>query len=147
MTESLLTIEPIPGFTGSAGIVFPPYSAIGVSHELTPVDAGGEPYRDTLHALRHVTRYRKYSLRLSCSITRPPSLGGVWPGLPVRVGCAIELFTAGTPERPAVAGSTRTVQEGLIAYRPVLDMRLIRWNQAFAEWRADMDWEAWLEEI
>lgn len=149
-TDTDVVILPLPDVAGARGVVFPPASARGVSHALSMSD-GAEMYRDTLGRLRAVERWRKYTLTLSASDISPPSLGGLWVGMSVRIHCACHLYTTGAPERPVVPGSqtTEDLDGGgtVTLYRPVLDMLVTGWTTSFQEWDAASPWEIRFEEI
>lgn len=148
MADTDLVIEPL---TGGVPVHFPAGAARGIRHEFGMVGDGATLYRDTLDRLRAVERFRKYTLRLSCSDQAPPTLGGLWVGMPLRVHCAQELWTVGSPERTARVGSTRTettpAGETVTAYKPVLDVRVVDWSDGWDEWAAGTTWSIDLEEI
>lgn len=150
MSDTELKI--LPGPSG-LGIRFDHYVARGVSHSLTAT-AQTTTWRTPSGALKSVTRpgTEKYALELSCSDQEPPDFGGIWPGLQVVVECAVELVQRGAPhDRPAVAGSTRTITlaEGgtVTVYRPQLTMLVTGWNNDFEEWSAGNSWSLSLEEV
>ena len=79
----------------------------------------------------------------------PPGVSGIWPGQAVQVECIAELYyvtAGGSAERPVIDGSLRV--EGPYTYfRPILDMRVVDFNQSFDEWDAQVSWSLALEEI
>lgn len=130
----------------------PPYSARGLTQSLDPIDFASQTRRTINGNLKDlsVSQFRKYKSKISGKDQLPPACAGVWPGQLVSVECISELCyatggTFSTPERTAVAGSTR-VEGDFTFYRPVLEMRVIQFSIETDEWGAQVGWSMDLEE-
>jgi len=144
--DTLLTI--------SSPFGLPIYSARGLTQTLTPIKASSNQRRDINGVLTDIalSMFQKYESKITCTDVRVPSMDGVWPGQIVTVDCACELSypSTGTPQRPAVGGSTHLSEDGLFYfYRPVMIMMFVGQtpNTSFDEWGADVHWEAYFEEV
>lgn len=128
-----------------------PYAARGLTQTLNPISQSKDLRRTINGELVDfsVEQFRKYASVISGNDQMPPGVSGVWPGREVQVECIAELYyltAEGSAERPVAEGSTRT--EGAYTYfRPVLDMRVVDFNQSFDEWDAQVSWSLTLEEI
>jgi hypothetical protein len=128
-----------------------PYAARGLTQTLNPIDQAKDLRRTINGELVDfsVEQFRKYASVISGNDQMPPGVAGIWPGRDVQVECIAELYfvtLGGAAERPIVDGSERT--EGPYTYyRPVLDMRVMDFNQSFDEWDAQVSWSLTLEEI
>jgi hypothetical protein len=149
MSSTVLTIN---------GVGLPSAAARGIRQTLQPID-GATSLRRTVNAeLIDVSdsMFRKYRSTITGDDQVPPALDGVWPGMTVTVGCAVELVVEGSgtttsttePEygRPAVAGSVRH-EGGYTYYRPELTMLVVDFNVDHDEWGAQTGWTLALEEV
>lgn len=131
------------------GIGVAPYSARGLSQTLTPISQSSQLVRTINGELISIAapQFRKYRSSISCNDQQAPTLAGIWPGMTVTVECVCELGTgSGTPDRPAVSGSTYT-DGGISYYRPVLEMRVVGFSQTKDEYGHQTSWQLDLEEI
>ena len=147
--------EPLNGSESTllkiSGVGLSPYAARGLTQTLNPIDQSKDLRRTINGELVDfsVEQFRKYASAISGNDQMPPGIAGIWPGRDVQVECIAELYyvtVGGSAERPVVAGSERT--EGPYTYyRPVLNMRVVDFNQSFDEWDAQVNWSLTLEEI
>jgi hypothetical protein len=147
--------EPLNGSDSTllkiSGVGMSPYAARGLTQTLNPIEQAKDLRRTINGELIDLSaeQFRKYASVISGNDLMPPGVAGIWPGRLVRVECIAELYyvTAdGRAERPVADGSERT--EGPHTYyRPVLDMRVVDFNQSFDEWDAQVSWSLTLEEI
>ena len=134
-----------------SGVGMSPYAARGLTQMLNPIDQSKDLRRTINGELVDfsIEQFRKYASVISGNDQMPPGVAGIWPGRDVQVECIAELYyvtASGGAERPVVMGSERT--EGLYTYyRPVLNMRVVDFNQSFDEWDAQVNWSLTLEEI
>jgi len=146
--STLFLMTPI---SGASTPVLTPYSARGLTQTLEPIFKPEWLREDVNGVLRDISdsRFRKYVSDVSCRDTATPCIDGTWVGVEVEVECACELSypTGGTPQRSAVAGSTRT--EGSITfYRPLLYMMVAPFKSSFSEYGAGgYAWQFQLREI
>jgi hypothetical protein len=142
--DTLLTI------TASNGLL-PPYSSRGITQTLKPIDAASNQRRTINGELvdLSLSKFRKYTSRISCRDQRPPAADGIWPGQSVTVNCAYLLSYAtigGSPSRGVVSGSSFT-EGNYTFYRPSLSMMIKDHSGNLAEWEADVEWWIELNEI
>jgi hypothetical protein len=134
-----------------SGVGMSPYAARGLTQTLNPIDQAKDLRRTINGELIDfsVTQFQKYASVISGNDQMPPGVSGIWPGRAVQVECIAELYyvtAGGSAERPAVDSSLRV--EGPYTYfRPILDMRVVDFNQTFDEWAAQVSWSLTLEEI
>lgn len=151
---TLLLLSPL---SGASAIQLTPYAARGLTQTLDVISgaSGGQGTsnwlrRDVNGWLRSVAdvRFQKFRSVISCRDGETPCLDGGWIGETVEVSCAVELSypTGATPQRPAVAGSTRT-QGGFTFYRPALTMIVAGISNSFQEYAAVYQWSITLEEV
>lgn len=128
------------------GIGIAPYSARGLHQTLQPIQASSQVRRTINGELvdTSVAQFRKFKSTISGSDQTSPLLSGVWPGMEVTVECIVEM--AGTPDRTAVSGSTRT-EEGVTFFRPVLVMKVVDYSIDTDEYGAQVGWKLDLEEV
>jgi hypothetical protein len=128
-----------------------PYAARGLTQTLNPIQQAKDLRRTINGELVDfsVEQFRKYASVISGNDQMPPGVAGVWPGQLLQVECIAELYfltLGGSAERPISEGSLRV--EGPYTYfRPLLDMRIVDFNQTFDEWDAQVSWSLTLEEI
>lgn len=132
------------------GADIPPYSARGLSQQLTPIQQSID-LRRTINAQLLDLRFdafRKYISKITCNDQDVPALDGVWPGDTLVIGCVTELSykSGGSPSRSEVSGSSRNA-DGFVFYRPVLTMRVTNFQVTTDEWGAAVAWELDTEEI
>lgn len=133
------------------GMGVPLYSARGLTQTLEPIGQAGQFARDINGTLVFVggEQFRKYRSVITGTDQQAPALDGVWPGMTITVHCVAELAydpnTAG-PQREAVPGSERE-EDDFNFYRPVLEMMVINFQEAAAEYEAQTAWTLELEEI
>ena len=147
--------EPLNGSDSTllkiSGVGMSPYAARGLTQTLNPIDQSKDLRRTINGELIDfsVEQFRKYASVITGNDQMPPGVAGIWPGREVQVECIAELYyvtAGGSAERPVVVDSERT--EGPYTYyRPVLDMRVIDFNQSFDEWAVQVSWSLTLEEI
>lgn len=134
-----------------SGPGIPDYSARGLHQTLRRVEGG----------------YPKYRSTISGNDVDPPALDGIQiivprrtvngtlvnvgfsPSIVFSVGCIYELgyLTAGgSPEKPVVDGSARTVLSWTY-YRPLLSMMMTGFNPEYDEYGAMTRWSLDLEEV
>lgn len=147
--------EPLHGSDSTllkiSGVGMSPYAARGLTQTLGPIEQA-KNIRRTINGESidlSAEQFRKYASVITGSDQMPPGVDGIWPGHIVEVECIGELqyvTIGGSAARPKVAGSERT--EGIYTYyRPVLDMRVMDFDQTFDEWNAQVSWTITLEEI
>lgn len=147
--------EPLNGSESTllriSGVGMSPYAARGLTQTLNPIEQAKDLRRTINGELIDfsVEQFRKYASVIGGNDHRPLGVTGIWPGRNVQVECVAELYyvtAGGSAERPLVTGSERT--EGPYTYyRPVLNMRVVDFNQSFDEWDAQVSWSLTLEEI
>ena len=151
---TLLVITPL---SGQSALTLPPYAARGLTQTLEPVVGSGsgnalgtlvrEDVNGELVDLTH-PQFRKYQSEITCKDQYAPLMDGAWIGQIVEVECAAELgyITGGTPQRPAVSGSSRT--EGHFTfYQPLLVMMVTAISHGFDEYPHDYAWKLSLREL
>lgn len=129
----------------------PLYSARDLEQSLEPIKAASVTRRTINGTLVDLSlaSFHKYESKISCKDVEAPALDGVFPGMALTVDCVSELVyrtTGGSPARPVVEGSTRTVGQYTI-YRPRLNMMVIGVQQRLSEYDHDIKWELDLEEV
>jgi hypothetical protein len=128
-----------------------PYAARGLTQTLEPIAAASHTRRTINGSLKDNSQlqFQKYRSSISCKDMDAPQFDGNWPGKSLTVKCVAELSyvtIGGTPQRSVVTASSRVV--GLYTmYRPILIMRLIKWNVADDEYEAAVNWSMELEEV
>ncbi len=133
-----------------SGVGMSPYAARGLTQTLNPIEQAKDLRRTINGELIDLSaeQFRKYASIISGNDQMPPGVAGIWPGRLVQVECIAELYyvtAGGSSERPVADGSERI--EGPYTYfRPVLDMRVVDFNQSFDEWDAQVSWSLTLEE-
>ena len=141
-----------PGAGSAPGV--PYYASRGLHGTLRPIDLaqGSDKLRRTVNGTLidvSAPQMRKYQLEATGNDHEAPAFDGLWVGMEVEVDCHVELayYTGfGTPERPAVPGTTYT--SGLNTfYCPQFSMRIVELEVSRAEWDAQNDWSITLEEI
>jgi hypothetical protein len=142
-SDTLLTISAMGGFL---------YQARGLTQTLQPIKQSAQIVRTINGGARDVSNpaFRKYASKISCTDVNPPAFDTLFPGKVVTVHCAVSLaYEAGNPGSPGrseVSGSAYT--EGHFTYyRPLLQMMIMDWNDAFEEWKAGNAWQLDLEEV
>ena len=132
------------------GIGVPSYSARGLRQSYTPIQQASQVRRTVNGALKDISfdGFKKLQTTITGSDQMPPAVDGVWPGLQVTVECLFELsyLVGGTPSRPVVTGSSRTVGN-FVFYRPILTCRIVSFNVDTDEYEAQVGWSMGLEEI
>lgn len=132
------------------GMGVPLYSARGLTQTLAPIQQAAQIKRTVNGDLIDVSdaNFRKYSTTISCNDRRAPAIGGIWPGMTVTIDCVAELnylTGIGTPERPAVEGSS--YEEGdFTFYRPRLICKVMNITQQIDEYGAKVGWQLDAEE-
>lgn len=133
-----------------SGIGIPDYSARGLTQTLEPIEAAVSLRRTINGGLVDLSfaQFRKYKSTISCQDQEPPAIDGIWPGHVVTVGCVAELSypSGGSPARPAISGSTRTMG-AFVFYRPQLQMRVTAFSVNRDEYGAAVQWQMDLEEL
>jgi hypothetical protein len=134
-----------------SGVGMSPYAARGLTQTLKPIEQASDLRRTINGELIDfsVEQFRKYASVISGNDQEPPGVGGIWPGRSVQVECIAELYyltAGGSPERPMAGGSERTAGP-YTYYRPVLEMRVLDFDQSFDEWDTQVTWSLTLEEI
>ena len=134
-----------------SGVGMSPYAARGLTQTLDPIDQSKDLRRTINGELVDfsIEQFRKYASVISGSDQMPPGVAGIWPGRDVQVECIAELYdvtVGGSAERSIVLGSEH-IEGPYTYYRPVLNMRVIDFNQSFDEWDAQVNWSLTLEEI
>jgi hypothetical protein len=128
----------------------PLYSARDLSQTLEPIKAAGNTRRTINGILVDLSadKFHKYQSTIQCADIEAPALDGIFPGMTLTVDCVAELVfqTGGTPSRPVVAGSARTVGAYTI-YRPRLDMMVTAVTQSISEYSHEVKWDMALEEV
>lgn len=146
-TGSLLVLTPL---SGSNAFTLPPFSAVGVTQVLEPIDLSGGIYRTVNGDMLDLTEpaFRKYRTSISCTYNRAPVLDKAWQGMIVQMDCACELcwVTGDTPERTMVPDTERTSGHFTFA-RPRLIVMITKISHAFNEWPADYAWSLEGEEV
>ncbi len=135
------------------GMGVPLYSARGLTQTLTPIQAA-KVHRRTINGdLIDLSypQFQKLSSEITCRDIRAPALNGIWPGREIVVYCVAELVypVGGTPARPErtdVVGSPYT-EGAFVRYMPIINMRVMDFSTAPAEWTADVAWKLNLEEV
>lgn len=116
------------------------YQARGLSQTLETIAAASQLERTINGTLIDVSapQFRKYQSKISIpdEVDAPP-FDGIYPGMIVIVGCAVELSypngRVGSPRRPEVSGSSYS-QNGYTFYRPVLTMLVRDVHTQLDEW-------------
>jgi hypothetical protein len=139
--ETLLTIS---------GDGVPSYSARGITQTLEPIDAAKNLRRTVNGALIDLSasQFKKYRSEITCTDKDAPAFDAVEIGDTVTIGCVEELgylTSGGSPARPVVSGSSRTVGAWTY-YRPELTMVVVGKAQSFDEYGAVESWTLELEE-
>ena len=147
--------EPLNGSDSTllriSGVGMSPYAARGLTQTLNPIDQSKDLRRTINGELVDfsIEQFRKYASVISGNDQMPIGVADVWPGREVQVECIAELYygtAGGSAERPTVLGSER-IEGPYTYYRPVLNMRVVDFNQSFDEWAAQVSWSLTLEEI
>jgi hypothetical protein len=126
-------------------------AARGITQTLEPIDAASQMRRTVNGALVDISasQFRKYKSTIACRDQVPPVLDGIWPGQVLTVSCLSELAyrsSGGSPERDQASGADR--EDGAFTYyRPLLTMRVVRFNVETDEWGAAVGWSLELEEV
>ena len=129
----------------------PLYSARGLTQTLTPVqEAKPAPQRTINGEARFLggSQMRKYESTITCTDQNAPPFDGLWPGEEIVVECVCELSyktSGGGPDRGAVTCSSRTVGDFTL-YRPIMNFMVVDYNQSFAEYPHDYQWQLTLTE-
>jgi hypothetical protein len=129
------------------------YQARGLTQTLETITAASQLERTINGNLIDVSaaQFRKYQSQISVSseVDAPP-LDGVYPGMEVTVGCAVELSyptgKSGSPHRTEVSGSSYS-QNGFTFYRPLLTMLVKDVKTNLDEWGRKVGWTVDLEEV
>jgi hypothetical protein len=156
---------------------FPPLSARGCEQTLSVINDGDmrRTINGTL-VLNKNQPIKKYKSIIKCKDKTSLASFGLYPGKDIMVGCIHHLFQAGNVgdnglERPFVDGSiqvininrelipfiiqnktihieqTNNMDPIFISYRPLLSMRVVRYELFTYEWSLESGWELELEEI
>ena len=142
-TDTLLTI------TGFGALL---YQARGLTQSLEVIKAANSQERDIEGALIDISgkQFRKYVSVVTCTDQTAPPIDNLFPGMRVTVECACPLCyltgNPGSPARPEVSGSSY-VEGDYTFYRPVLTMLIRDVKLSFDEWKADIQWQIFLEEV
>lgn len=132
------------------GVGVQPYSARGLTQTLSPITQAAQLRRTVNGILRDIAmaQFQKYQTVITGNDQEPPVSDGVWPGRAVEVECLATLscVIGATKERPAVAGSAYD-SGGFTIYRPVLQMRVVSFDQSKDEYGHVTQWTMTLEEI
>lgn len=141
-----------------SGAGVPPYSARGLTQDLTYINASVAMRRTVNGTLTDVSdpNFRKYASKITCTDQQAPALSGIWPGMVLTVDCVNELsFYAGTDstdEPDSIDGRTVVPGSGYFAdgfffYRPRLTMMVTKYWPQQDEYGATVAWELDLEEV
>lgn len=143
--------EPYETLLVLTGLGIPPYSARGVKQQLLPIAASANMRRTVNGTLVNLSpgQFEKYATTITCDDMNSPACDGIFPGQVVTVDCVSELAyltEGGSPQRPVVDGSSRTVGPWTF-YRPRLEMMLTApIDVTTDEWGAAVAWSMTLEE-
>lgn len=154
---TLLLINPL---SGADTPILTPSSARGITQTFRQIAAGSSSSqwlrRDVNAVKRNLsdTRFHLLSTTITCRDGESPCLDNTWIGVECEVWCAFELSypSGGTPARPEVSGSARTVVwpnggPTITYYRPVLQCMLTDIRNGFAEYQGLYDWQMDFEEL
>lgn len=156
------------------GVGFPPFSARGCVQELTPIPLSNEAFQRTVNGkLIYFGREEdmKYRTKIACQDKGAPSMGHMWRGSVMRVGC-IQTLTHKIKEgavglmRPFIKDSVQVFDDehvsmsftfddknrvvskgGYVTFRPILSMTLVDFSLNYDEWGGKMGWTLTLEEV
>lgn len=152
---TLLIIIPV---SGSHAFTLPPFAARGITQTLEPIVGAGSggsivgsgARRDVNGNLVDLTNpaFRKYATSIDGHDVEAPALDGAWLGTIVQMVCACELsyLTGGSPQRPAVSGTSR-VEGSFTFYRPFLTVMITEISHSFDEWQHGYKWKLGAQEV
>ena len=134
-----------------SGMGVTPYSTRQAKQLLAPIEASANIRRTVNGTLINLSpsQFTKYKSTISCEDQESPATDGIFPGTEIVIDCISELayLTGGSPERPVVEGSERTVGPWTF-YRPRLAMMMTApLEVTTAEWGATVAWQMELEEV
>jgi hypothetical protein len=145
-TGTLLVITPL---SGSDAFELVPFSALGVTQTLEPIDQSGNLHRSINGAMINLTstQFRKYHTSITCKNVNAPVLDKAWQGMIVTMECAAKLWmrNGDTVSRPEVSGSGEVVGH-FYSYRPILTVMITQIKHSHDEWNADYAWALEAEE-
>jgi hypothetical protein len=141
-----------------SGDGIPPYSAIGVTQTLSPIEASAQIARTINGTAINLspTQFRKFKSELSCTANSPPAFAGLWPGSVVTIDCIEEIAYLTATGSPSVGGSpvpdrtvvaTRTLGAYTFARLRLTMMVVAPWQKVRSEAKGTTEWTILLEEL
>ena len=126
------------------GMGIAPYSARGLSQQITPIVNPGNMTRSINGRAQswNMSQFEKYETTITCEDMRPPPFDNRWQGQEFTMECAARItrHMYELPGREVVEGSE--IEEGdYISYRMVLEVMLDSFDWTEDEWGARVGWK------